>query len=502
MRIYGRTIFTLVLSSLALVACGGDDDGNPNKSNEGGGGSCGTDCNAGGAGGAGGDGGDGGNGGGGAGPQADILERLSGLHGVEVVEATSSVDGYRYFELSILQPMDHGNPNGQAFQQRIQLHHRDDAAPTVLATTGYMLFGGQYLEEPTALLEANQLYVEHRYFDPSRPSPADWSLLNIEQAAADHHRIVELIRPLYSGAWISTGASKGGMTSVYHRRFYPDDVDGTVAYVAPLSFGLSDARYGEFLAQVGDDPACRQRLKDFQREVLLRRSVMLDRMADLVVQGYSFDTMGIEAAVEAAVIDLPFAFWQYSGASDCGDIPTAAASDDEIWQYLEAVGMVAFYDDSSVLSFEPYYWQAFTELGAPGTDESHIADLLTIDLDAIDSLPSIDAAPVFNPAAMQDIDTWVKGQGQRILFIYGETDPWTAGAFALGGAEDSYLFTARGANHYASISSLEDADRGVALTRLAAWAGVSTPQPLVHGAPRLVSPSPTTLRLFRRALSR
>ena len=23
------------------------------------------------------------------------------------------------------------------------------------------------------------------------------------------------------------------MTSVYHRRFYPDDVDGTVAYVAP-----------------------------------------------------------------------------------------------------------------------------------------------------------------------------------------------------------------------------------------------------------------------------
>ena len=33
------------------------------------------------------------------------------------------------------------------------------------------------------------------------------------------------------------------MTAIYHRRFYPDDVDGTVPYVAPISFGAPDLRY-------------------------------------------------------------------------------------------------------------------------------------------------------------------------------------------------------------------------------------------------------------------
>ncbi|MFP2912532.1 hypothetical protein ACLESD_47465, partial [Pyxidicoccus sp. 3LFB2] len=32
---------------------------------------------------------------------------------------------------------------------------------------------------------------------------------------------------------VSTGASKGGMTSIYHRASAPKDVDATVAYVAP-----------------------------------------------------------------------------------------------------------------------------------------------------------------------------------------------------------------------------------------------------------------------------
>ncbi|MCC6525990.1 MAG: hypothetical protein IT373_25310 [Polyangiaceae bacterium] len=79
-------------------------------------------------------------------------------------------------------------------------------APLVLGTTGYALWlPYQYLDEPTTLLDANQLLVEERYFSPSRPEPADWSKLDIRQAAADHHRSVEAFRPLYPAAWISEG---------------------------------------------------------------------------------------------------------------------------------------------------------------------------------------------------------------------------------------------------------------------------------------------------------
>ncbi|EYF07470.1 Hypothetical protein CAP_0223 [Chondromyces apiculatus DSM 436] len=498
-----------LLALLPLAACGGDD---PDPGETGGSGGCGANCNEGGSGGAGGDGagaggaggtgGAGGSGGAGGGAPADIRAQLEAIDGLELIEEPSGHDGYRYFEITLDQPVDHANPDAQRFQQRIHLHHRDASAPLVLAATGYNLWGGEYLEEPTMLLEANQLVVEHRYFTPSRPVPTDWALLDIAQAAADHHRIVSLIRPLYEGAWISTGASKGGMTSVYHRRFYPDDVDGTVAYVAPLSFGTDDPRYVTFLDQVGTDAACRQKLQDFQRELLLRRDVMLDRMNDLVAQGATFDLMGIEATLETAVIDLEFTFWQYGGEGFCGAIPTSTSSDDEVWEFFNALAGVIGYSDTSVLQFEPYYWQALTQLGAPGIDTSHLDDLLQIDQDALDIMPSIPEDPVFEPEAMQDIHEWVTTEAERILFIYGETDPWTAGAFEVGAAVDSYLYVAPGANHGAGILSLDDADQEAALGHLAAWTGVPVTQPLVHASLRQRMPTPPALRLVRRALSR
>ena len=55
----------------------------------------------------------------------------------------------------------------------------------------------------------------------SGDTSGDWEVLDIFQAAADHHRIVAALKSIYSGARINTGHSKGGMTAVFHRRFYP-----------------------------------------------------------------------------------------------------------------------------------------------------------------------------------------------------------------------------------------------------------------------------------------
>ena len=88
------------------------------------------------------------------------------------------------------------------------------------------------------------------------------------------HRIVEALKPIYGEAWINTGYSKGGMTAVYHRRFYPDDVDATVAIAAPFKFSTSDERYPEFLLTIGT-PQARQRVYDFQRLALERRGTLV-----------------------------------------------------------------------------------------------------------------------------------------------------------------------------------------------------------------------------------
>jgi hypothetical protein len=410
-------------------------------------------------------------------PPADILEQLQAIEGMTVEERTSTIADHRYFVLEYEQPADHGAPDGQRFAQRMTLLHRDAAAPVVLGSGGYFINPAvQRLREPAQLLGANQLYVEHRFFTPSRPEPADWSLLTIEQAATDHHRIVEALGPIYSGKWISAGTSKGGMTSIYHRRFFPDDVDGTIAYVAPHSFGNSDPRYLDFVANLGD-PDCRQRLQGFQRELLLRRPAMLERMAaQAASEELSYDLLGAEEVLDLTAVEFVFAFWQYFDASRCPDIPAPAATDDEIWAFLNDILSPTEWSDPALLTFEPYYWQAATQLGYPAVEEAHLADLLLhpkFDVATSFVIPGPGKEPVFDSGAMEDVTGWLSAEGERILFIYGENDPYTAAAFELGGAKDAFRFVVPEGNHSAKIVDLPEADRDAALHALEAWTGVA-----------------------------
>jgi hypothetical protein len=436
----------------------------------------------------------GGQGGAGGSQGTDILDELQGVEGASVVEQPSEIDGYRFFLIEFDQPADHEDPAGLRFKQRLALHHRDPSAPLVLASTGYTLdLPAQILTEPTALLKANQLVVEHRFFTPSRPEPANWSLLTIEQAANDDHRVVQAFRPIYTAAWISTGLRKGGMAAVYHRRFFPDDVDGTVAYGAPHTLGLGDPRYITFIDQVGDD-ACRQALRDFQREVLIRRTEMLVRMADQATMlGLTYNLWGMDASLESVVLGFAFSFWQNFGIDRCIDIPTIAATDDEVWAFFAEIGDPPSSADDAILKYEPYYWQASTQLGTPGVAFNHLVDLLETDWTMIDSYPSIAGNPVFDPAAMTDISDWLGAEGQRFLFVYGEMDPWSAAPFELGAAMDSYRFIAPGANHHAQISDLAQPDLDQAFAALGAWSGVMPGAKV--GAARAKSPPMPALLL-------
>ena len=170
---------------------------------------------------------------------ADILARLRAVPGLTVVADRAGPPGYRLFSLTYRQPADHRQPARGSFDQRFTLLHRATDQPMVLHTSGYgVYFTRPFRDEPTFLLGGNQISVEQRFFTPSRPEPADWSALTIWQAATDHHRIVAGAQAdLPKQVDLRPAASKGGMTSVYHRRFYPSDVDGTVAYVAPNDVG-------------------------------------------------------------------------------------------------------------------------------------------------------------------------------------------------------------------------------------------------------------------------
>jgi PS-10 peptidase S37 len=410
----------------------------------------------------------------------DILARLRAVPGLTVVAEQPAPAPFRFFVLKYRQYADHRRPSAGTFEQRLTLLHRGADRPTVLHTTGYEVPQRVFRSEPAQLIDGNQISVEQRYFAISRPQPADWSKLNVWQAATDHHRLVTALKRIYAAKWISTGASKGGMTSVYHRRFYPSDVDGTIAYVAPNDvINVEDSAYDRFFARVGT-AGCRKAMENLQVEALRRRAEMVPKYAAWAAANkQTFEELvgDVDRAFEYLVSDAPWAFWQYSDAADCADVPATTASTDAILTWLDTVNGFAGYTDEGNQGYVPYYYQAGTQLGSPEVRYPHLKGLLRYPgLNGPRTYVPRTIPMRFQPLAMIDVDLWVKLHGRRLMFVYGQNDPWGAEPFRLGlGTRDSFSYQAAGANHGANVSLLTAAERAQATAAVRRWAGVSAP---------------------------
>ena len=439
-----------------------------------------------------------------------LLAQLNALPGVTATQEPTQQDGYTFIVLRFTQPVDHENPAGPTFQQRVSLLHRDKDAPMIVQTSGYWDYYRDSTVELTRLLGSNQISIEHRYFAESRPSNPDWSKLTIKQMADDEHAIIVALRTVYPGKFVTTGGSKGGMTAIYHRRFYPDDVDGTVPYVAPISFGAPDTRYNAFFDTVGP-PACRQAVRDVAKELLQNRRAMVEAKAMEQAldpdEPHSYSRIQLRPAVESSIISLEWAFWQYYGFSFCSTVPAVTDTDAKLFGFLNVISPVTDNDDAQVAAFDAYYYQAYAQLGYPDQATPYLTPyIMFTDADYASSLPT--AEPTYDGgAAMRDIDDWVKQHGNRLLFVYGQWDPWTAGKFELGQATDSLDVMQAMGTHGARITRLDDADRDAAFAKIAAWTGVTPTVPMPTNArsrtvePREPRVPPAIVRAHRHALS-
>ncbi|MFF3516050.1 S28 family serine protease [Streptomyces sp. NPDC002573] len=424
----------------------------------------------------------------------DIKDRLLAIPGMSLIEEKPYA-GYRFFVLNYTQPIDHRHPSEGTFQQRITILHKDVSRPTVFYTSGYSVSTTPGRREPTQIVDGNQVSLEYRFFTPSRPAPADWSKLDIWQAASDQHRIYEALKPVYTHRWIATGGSKGGMTATYYERFYPHDMDGVVAYVAPNDVvNDEDSAYDRFFATVGTKE-CRDRLEAVQREALVRREPLERKYEQFAAAGgYTFTTIGgLDRAYEAVVLDYVWGFWQYSLLSDCGTVPAEAAhaTDQQIWDSVDTISGFSAYTDQGLETYTPYYYQAGTQLGAPTIHFPYIEKpLIRYGYQPPRNFVPRSIPMRFQPWAMRDVDTWVRHHARHMLFVYGQNDPWGAERFRLGaGARDSYVFTAPGLNHGANVAGLVADQKTLATARILDWAGV---------APAAVRTDPSAARPLAR----
>src|SRR3569833_1245441 len=275
--------------------------------------------------------------------------------------------------------------------------------------------------------------------------------------------------------------SKGGMSLIFHRRFYPSDVDGTVAYVAPQDvIEIEDSRYDAFFTRVGT-AACRKQLDDIQIETFKRRSRLVPWYAQWAQEnGRTFTITGnVDRAFEFMAIGTRWAFWQYHGLDECADIPPVTASDDDLLAWVDAIYGLDSNTAQGIEPYIPYYFQASTQLGYPQVKLPQLKRRQRYPWQdtARSYIPKQSQKYPFQPFAMDAVDVWVKLFGKQLLFVYGQNDPWGAEPFKLGpGSKDSYWYVAPGANHGANIGLLNPADSATATAAVLRWANVTPVQ--------------------------
>lgn len=380
-----------------------------------------------------------------------FLERIEAKD-IRLLEGESNYD--TIVEFLFEQPLDHNNPEGERFMQRILLSHYKPESPVVLVDAGYDA-RYYYTSELAATLKCNQVMVEHRYFGKSCPDSLQWEYLNTWQAASDLHRIIKTLKELYPGQWIASGISKGGQSVMFHSFYYPDDVDVRVPYVAPLNYGIEDPRIYSFLEEVGSAGE-RRKVRRFQKTALKYQERYIPAFREFSKKkGYTYEIAGgFEKAYEYCVLEYSFAYWQWAYVP-AKKIPGRAAPPMEFVEHMNRVAGFDYFSDKSILKQKPFFYQAMTQIGYYGYDlepfEKYIRHV-DIPVFTFTLPPEMDLQ--YDSAFSFDLAHYLENEAERFIYIYGEYDTWSATAVDFADNERSRIFYKDGGSHRTRISNM------------------------------------------------
>lgn len=404
--------------------------------------------------------------------QTVLEQKINAISAIKEIRPLETSEFSEKYVTYFTQPLDHRHPEKGSFRQRVIVSHVGFDRPTVIVTEGYgaaYALRSQYREELSKLLNANMIFVEYRYFLESTPEPKDWQYLTAENSADDLHAITTAFKNIYPDKWIATGISKGGQTTLLYRTFYPDDVDISVPYVAPLCYGVEDGRHEPFLYKVST-PENRKIIEDFQLEALKRKATLLPRFEKYCTEkNYSFRAP-IEEIYDYSVLEYSFALWQWG--TPISSIPATTASDDEIFSHLLAISEPGYFTaDSPNASF---FVQAARELGYYGYDVQPFKQYLSIQssegyLHRL-MLPEELKDMPFDKTLSKKITKFLKKQDPKMIFIYGQNDPWTAaGVTWLKNKKNIHVFIQPNGSHLARISTLPEAEKAKVMELINGW---------------------------------
>lgn len=398
------------------------------------------------------------------------LQNLAGISDVKPLESEAYPEKYVFF---INQALDPHHPEAGSFKQRVILSHVGFDRPTVLVTEGYAAHyatNPRYQEELSKLFNANLVFVEYRYFGESMPDPCNWQYLTVENSLYDLHRITTTLKPLYAQKWIATGISKGGQTTMFYRTYFPDDVDISVPYVAPLNKSLEDGRHEPFLAEQVSTSENRKRVQDFQLEVLKRKKKLLPLFEKHCKdKGYTF-RIPIAEVYDYNILEYSFALWQWG--TPVSEIPSLSADDNTIFNHFITICEPDYFSEQS--PYPSFNVQAAKELGYYGYDIKPFKKYLTIktskDYLRKVMLPAELSDIKFDATLYNKVVKFLKENDPEMIYIYGGDDPWTAsGVTWLKDKKNIKVYILPGGNHRTRINSFDTQTQEEIKTQIQDW---------------------------------
>lgn len=296
----------------------------------------------------------------------DITKALTaaGFEDIDVADSTFKLNNEecveRFYFFTLNQPISHHNKALGTYKQHMSLRISDPTAPVMLYTHGYAMDtkpGDIGIDQITTVMselsgkKASELHVEHRYFGQSLPETYEslaFTYLNADEAAHDLDSVLVRLQNSVlkeSGAWISTGTSKDGITSgllAYYADKYGwndksrDDyfrIDLYMPFCAPFLVGTpescDDPQIGYYLyntcgngydagtdeakayAQLRKIPAAIVMDKEL-REACLRKFHVMDPSRYLeILNTYGTDEEKMSAAMVNTYMDKLFAKFSY-----------------------------------------------------------------------------------------------------------------------------------------------------------------------------------------------
>jgi hypothetical protein len=221
------------------------------------------------------------------------------------------------------------------------------------------------------------------------------------------------------------------------------------------------------ILSVGED-SCREKLHDFQVEALKRREALIPKIDSMAKADKMSFSIGTGAALEFAILEYTFSFWQY--AHDCSKIPGASATDQEIFLDLQNIVGYDFYSDATYDYFKPAFYQFMTENGYYGFIHDHVHHLLQeLDYPSNVTFAPRDQDIEYDGEFMSMVNERLKSVGNKMIHIHGGYDPWGAVGFFPEESQDALLIIKEKGSHQTRIKDLSSDQQAAIYSKLEEW---------------------------------